>query len=135
MRQFIIASHHRMAEGLKDTLAFVTSRTEHVYAIAAYVDDALVLEDQIRELFGRFAPEDEVVVMTDLMSGSVNQKLYPYKNEHVHLIAGINLPAAIALLFLPEDRYLEAEDIRGVLAEARDQLVYINDCSGCEDEE
>lgn len=135
MRQFIIASHHRMAEGLKDTLAFVTSRTEHVHAIAAYVEDTLVLEDQIRELFKSFAPEDEVVVMTDLMAGSVNQKLYPYKNEHVHLIAGINLPAAIALLFLPEDRYLQAEDIRGVLAEAREQLVYINECSSCEDEE
>lgn len=135
MRHYIIASHHLLAEGMKDTLTFLTSMTEHVHAIAAYMDDGVQIEDQIQEIFDQVHPEDEVIIMTDMVSGSVNQKLFPRMGEHVHLISGVSLPAAMGLLFLPADRYVTAEDIHTVLDEARTQLVYVNECSSEDDEE
>ena len=47
MRRFVIASHHRMARGLKETLEFLTSRSD-IVDISAYVDER-DLDGQIRD--------------------------------------------------------------------------------------
>ena len=88
MRRYIIASHHLLAHGLKDTLNFLTSM-DGIIDISAYMDDT-DLPTQIKELFDSFDPEDEVVMMTDMLGGSVNQQFCPYVNDHRHLICGIN---------------------------------------------
>ena len=75
MRRYIIASHHLMAHGLADTLRFLTSR-EDIIDISAYIDDS-DLETMIRTAFESFDPEDEVVIMTDMLGGSVNQHSAP----------------------------------------------------------
>ena len=64
MRRYIIASHHLLAHGLKDTLNFLTSM-DGIIDISAYMDDT-DLPTQIKELFDSFDPEDEVVMMTDV---------------------------------------------------------------------
>ena len=68
MRRYIIASHHLLAHGLKDTLNFLTSM-DGIIDISAYMDDT-DLPTQIKELFDSFDPEDEVVMMTDMLGGS-----------------------------------------------------------------
>ena len=50
MRRYIIASHHLLAHGLKDTLNFLTSM-DGIIDISAYMDDT-DLPTQIKELFG-----------------------------------------------------------------------------------
>ena len=67
MRRYIIASHHLLANGLKDTLNFLTSM-DGIIDISAYMDDT-DLPTQIKELFDSFDPEDEVVMMTDMLGG------------------------------------------------------------------
>ena len=91
-RVIVIASHHRMADGLKETLNFITGGLTEVVSLSAYVDNRPV-EEEIDELMNGFADEDEVVVLTDLTSGSVNQKFFKYRNRpHTHIVSGINLP-------------------------------------------
>ena len=92
MRRFVIGSHHLLAHGLRDTLEFLTCK-ENIIDISAYVDDTDA-EEQIAQVFASIAPEDEVIIMTDMLGGSVNQKFCPYMTEHRHLISGINLPSA-----------------------------------------
>ncbi len=125
MRRFVIASHSRMARGLKDTLQFLTSRTDLI-DINAYVDES-DLEEQIRRVFDGFDPEDEVVIMTDMLGGSVNQKFCPLMGEHCHLICGINLPCALSLVLQPEDVPLTGEAIRAIVEESRSHLIYVNE--------
>lgn len=84
MRRFVIASHNLLARGLKDTLKFLTTRND-IIEISAYVEE-MDLEKQIQEVFEAFLPEDEVIIMTDMLGGSVNQSLCPYMNDHRHLI-------------------------------------------------
>ncbi len=125
MRRFVIASHHRMASGLKDTLQFLTSRAD-IVDISAYVDES-DLEEQIHRVFAGFGPQDEVVIMTDMLGGSVNQKFCPYMSGRCHLICGINLPCAISLVLQPEDVPLTGETIRSVVEESRTHLIYVNE--------
>ena len=78
MRRFIFASHHKLAYGLKDTVDFLTGATKIIYDINAYVDDETKdIDTVVAELFASFDDEDEVVVLVDMMGGSVYQKFYP----------------------------------------------------------
>ena len=125
MRRYIIASHHLLAHGLKDTLNFLTSM-DGIIDISAYMDDT-DLPTHIKELFDSFDPEDEVVMMTDMLGGSVNQQFCPYVNDHRHLICGINLPCALSLVLQPQDMPLTAETIRTIVEESRSHLIYVNE--------
>lgn len=125
MRRFVIASHHQMAFGLRDTLQFLTSR-ENITDISAYVDDER-LEDQVERVMASFGAEDEIVILTDMLGGSVNQHFCSYMSERCHLISGVNLPCALSLVLQPEDVPLTKETIRGIVEEARTHLVYVNE--------
>lgn len=133
MRRFIIASHERFASGLQKTLAFLSGR-EDIIALSAYTDGAPPLEQSIRETFAAFGKDDEVIVLTDLLQGSVNQKFYPYIGDHVHLICGVNVPCAVALALRPDDEPFAPEDIREIIAVAKSQILYVNEVADGADE-
>lgn len=132
MRKFVIGSHHRLAYGLKDTLEFLTCK-ENIIDISAYIDDSDV-EEQIARFFASFAPEDEVIIMTDMLGGSVNQKFCPYMAEHRHLISGINLPCALSLALQSEDTYLTGEQILQIVEESKNHLIYVNNYQAADDQ-
>lgn len=70
MRRFIFASHHYLAYGLKDTVDFLTNKAKTIYDINAYAEDKEQnLESRVKELFDTFDPQDEVIVLTDLLGG------------------------------------------------------------------
>ena len=71
MRRIVLASHHQMADGLKDTLQFL-SAMENVSAISAYIDETLI-EDQIDKLFNEFDEEDEIFILTDMVPLNVHR--------------------------------------------------------------
>lgn len=100
MRQIVLASHHGFAQGLADTLEFLGNKNiPHV--ICAYMDD-MPLTDTVENLFASFSPADEVLILTDIMQGSVNQAFVPYVGEHVFLVAGVNVALALELCLTDE---------------------------------
>lgn len=122
MRHVIIASHHRFAEGLLDTLEFIGG-VEGVTAISAYVDET-PLEDQVAEAFANVGPDDEVLVLTDIMQGSVNQAFAPYMGEHVFLVAGVNVALSLELTLDPTP--LTAERIEEAVLMAAQSMRLMN---------
>lgn len=136
MRRFIFASHHKLAYGLKDTVDFLTGATKIIYDINAYLDDEIKdIDTVVAELFASFDDEDEVVVLVDMMGGSVYQKFYPYMSEKVHVICGMNLPMALSLVLAPEDERLTSEKVEQVLMDCKNQLVYVNKMAASVDED
>lgn len=136
MRRFIFASHHKFAYGLKDTVDFLTGATKIIYDINAYLDDETKdIDTVVAELFASFDDEDEVVVLVDMMGGSVYQKFYPYMSEKVHVICGMNLPMALSLVLAPEDERLTSEKVEQVLMDCKNQLVYVNKMAASVDED
>lgn len=136
MRRFIFASHHKLAYGLKDTVDFLTGSTKTIYDINAYLDDETKdIDTVVAELFASFDDEDEVVVLVDMMGGSVYQKFYPYMSDKVHVICGMNLPMALSLVLAPEDERLTSEKVEQVLMDCKNQLVYVNKMAASVDED
>ena len=136
MRRFIFVSHHKLAYGLKDTVDFLTGATKTIYDINAYLDDETKdIDTVVAELFASFDDEDEVVVLVDMMGGSVYQKFYPYMSDKVHVICGMNLPMALSLVLVPEDECLTSEKVEQVLMDCKNQLVYVNKMAASVDED
>lgn len=129
------ASHHRMADGLKDTLEFISGGIQETIALSAYVDNRPV-EDAVEELMKGFAEEEEVIVLTDLTSGSVNQQFFKYRSRpHTHIVSGMNLPLAFQIAMEPKGEYITAERMREIVEESRQELRYINEIADDGDEE
>lgn len=134
MRKFIIASHHRFAAGLKDTVEFVTG-FKPIYDLSAYVDDEDI-GNQINQIMNHISTEDEVFIFTDMAGGSVTQKFWPFIAKNVHLICGMNLPLIMACALLDETP-LSAEEVSELVLESREQIIYLNQVDiedGCDDE-
>ena len=127
MRKIIIASHHKLAAGLKDTLDYILGGVDNVVDISAYIDNKPVNET-IDAVLEDLAASDEIIVFTDLLGGSVNQAFFSYlSRDHFHVITGVNLPVIMTIALQPNDTYLTDDMIQSAITEAREQLIYVND--------
>lgn len=131
MRHIIIASHHRFAAGLADTMEYI-GNVEGMDVICAYVDET-PLDRQVAEVFATYEPEDEVLILTDIMQGSVNQAFAPYVGEHVFLVAGVNVALALELAFAEEP--LTEAVIEAAIDMARSSICLMNTSQADVDEE
>lgn len=124
MNQFIIATHATFAGGLADVVRFFKADLENVQFINAYVETQ-EFEKELRAALEK-VKQDNVIVLTDIMGGSVNQvaarlmKEYSYK-----LVAGVNLPLLLDLVFFEEN--ITEEQIRTSVEAAKQQIIYVND--------
>ena len=76
------------------------------------------------ECFAKFDPDDEVLVLTDILQGSVNQAFAPYMGENTFLVAGANVACALELALSSEP--LTAPYIENVIEMARQSMRLMN---------
>lgn len=134
-RILILASHHNMAAGLRDSLNFVSGGEQETVALAAYVDNKPV-DAAVKELMAGLSDEDEAVILTDMTAGSVKQQFFPYINRpHTHLVSGMNLPLAFTIAMEPQDEYITADRMREIVEESRAEMKYCNDLAAEGDDE
>lgn len=127
MRKIIIASHHNLAKGMKDTVEYIMPDVGEITAITAYTTNSPV-DKEIREVFAGTTEEDEFIIFTDLLGGSVNQNFVKYLSRpNVHLIAGMNLPVIMSCLLSLGNEPLDPIRLRQELEEGRQQIIYVND--------
>ena len=127
MRKIIVASHHRLASGVKDTINYIVPNTFDIIAISAYIDN-VPIEAEAQKAIGEVNDEDEVLIFTDLLGGSVNQAFVPYlSNENIHVIAGVNIPVMLTLLLSLNDEKITKQQIELAISEGQNQIVYVND--------
>ena len=131
MRHVILASHHRFAEGLRDTIEFIGG-VENMRVVCAYVDET-PLDQLVAEAFAPVGEGDEVLVLTDILQGSVNQAFVPYVSEHVFLVSGVNVACCLELILSGEPLTVEA--VEETLERARAAMVLANTYSAEVDEE
>ena len=126
-RVLIIASHHKFADGLKDTLNFISGGIQEPVALSAYVDNQPV-EAAVDALMNQYSEEDELVILTDLTSGSVNQQFFRFRSRpHTHIVSGMNLPIALQVAMEPQDTYISAERMHQMVEEAKEDMKYVNE--------
>lgn len=138
MRRLVVASHGHFAGGLAHTLKLIAGQSTEVYPLNAY-DTNTPIGDEVNTLLSRFDAHDEIVVLTDLLGGSVNQEFARVAKHRpgMVVISGANVPLAVGIAMLPTDSPLDGETIRGCIAEAKEGIVYVNDVQtslGADDE-
>ena len=128
MRKIILASHHLMAEGLKDTLQYIVSSLDHIEAVCAYMDNVPV-EQQLKNAIGVIDKNDEYIIFTDMLGGSVNQEAIKYlQYPNVYIITGMSLPIVLSVV-LSLSKYDKVDEtvIRSAIEDAKQQTVFVND--------
>lgn len=132
IRKFLIATHGSFSAGVKSSLDMILGKTDNVFLIQAYVNGNMSFEKEIEELFGQLEENEELIIFSDILGGSVTNQLLPYAiKPNVHLLSGFNLPLLIDVLLA--DVNTPAEDvITEALANAKAQMVYVNELLNAE---
>jgi fructoselysine/glucoselysine PTS system EIIA component len=126
MRKFLIAAHGSFSSGIKSSLEIIIGKVENVSIIDAYVDGNKSIEDELNKILTNVQVNDELVVFSDLMGGSItNQILRHGLRENVHVVSGMNLPLLIDIILADPDMPV-TEVIESAISIARDQVVYVN---------
>ena len=102
MRHILIATHGRIASGLKSALKLFLNKADDITVIDAYVGEADENYERDLELFlGEMQEGDEAYIFTDIKAGSVNQKVMAVLDgfdKRTVLVTNINLPLLVGLL-------------------------------------
>lgn len=128
MRRILIISHGPLAKGALESLRIFTPTLENVEAISAYTEECPDPKPLVEEFFKKASSEDQIIVFSDIVFGSVNQLIFPYlKRESTYVFSGFNFPMLLQVIALSPDAS-EAE-IRNLLSEGRQGIVYMNEYS------
>ncbi len=114
MRKFLIASHGRVASGIKSAVGILTHDDSAITAVDCYLDES-DFTPQIQEFLDSVQEGDEAVVFTDLLGGSVCNKvtqMYPERYGVIH-VTGVNLITVLGCLL--SDEPLTPEVVDGVV--------------------
>lgn len=123
MKEILIATHGKMASGIRYTAEMIAGKAEGITTIDAYVTPEDNVEQQMEAYFQEHE-KDRVIVFTDLMGGSVNQKLMKYADRpNVTLITGTNLPVLIQVMLADED--VDETELQEYIDDARQELQMI----------
>lgn len=124
MRQILIATHGKMASGIRYTAEMIVGKSTEITTIDAYVNQEDDIETQFRDYFEAHQ-NDRIFVFTDLKGGSVNQKLMGYAEaDNVTLITGTNLAVLIQIMLADEN--ITNQEIEEYVEDARQELQLIS---------
>lgn len=124
MKQILIAAHGKMASGIRYTLELIAGKMTGITTLDAYVNPEEDVEKILEDFFEGHR-EDRIFVFTDLMGGSVNQKVMRYANRPgVTVITGTNLPILLQVALGGED--LSEEELAECVEAARQELQIVS---------
>jgi fructoselysine and glucoselysine-specific PTS system IIA component len=126
MIRFVLASHGTFANGIYNALKIIMGEQQNISTLCAYVDEKADLKKQVSSIIDELSIEDELIVITDIFGGSVNNEFMNYTSrENIHLIAGLNLPLLIELVSRQQEENIPSL-INEVLKCSRDSIQYCN---------
>lgn len=131
MRRYVIATHGQMADGLRSTVEIIAGEQENLTCICAYTEKCPDPMPEFQKIIEQY-PEDEIVIMTDLFGGSVNnQALSLTEDPKVHVVTGISLALVIGILMSDEDENTP-DVIRSAIEEAKGAMMYCEHMAAAE---
>lgn len=131
MRHFIISSHSHLAEGMVSALELIVGKIDNLSFYNAYTEEETGDNEHFKEKIMReinsIPKEDDIIIMTDMFGGSVNNELLDLcKIENCHLVTGMNLLLVIGLCLGSEEEPIN-EQIHRLVEEAKTGIIYCNE--------
>ena len=124
MKQILIATHGKMASGIRYTAELIVGKMDEITTIDAYVTPEDNVEKKFEEYFAQHE-NDRIFVFTDLMGGSVNEKLLGYsEKENITEMTGTNLRVLMQVMMADDD--VTEEEIQEFIDDAREELQVVD---------
>ena len=125
MKKMILASHGRMASGLKDSMEMVVGNVNDLLCFGLMPgEDPGELTEKVEKLV-KEEPGTQFLILVDIRGGSVSNslsRLSAYGN--VRIINGMNMALAIGMYLT--DGILNDQEIGDLIEEARDGLAMVD---------
>ena len=100
MLKLFLSSHGHMASGMKSSIEIFCGQNNNLTVFDAYVDEKNLTE-QLDAFYKTVKDDDQVILLSDLYGGSVNQQMYLYLTKpNTMLVAGVNLACVLELTSL-----------------------------------
>lgn len=122
--RIVVATHGRFAEGILNSFEMIVGGRGDIEALGAYLDP----EVDYARTFRRLVSEHDysarpLVVVTDLLGGSVNNEFMQLKAEYpFFLVAGLSLALLMGLALYPGR--IDEGALRELVAQSRECVVF-----------
>ena len=124
MTKFFLSSHGHLASGLASSLDILLGSHDRVTVFDAYVDERS-LNNALDAFYETVAPDDQVILLSDMFGSSVNNTMYTYlARPNTMLIAGVNLALVIGLVIL--DGEISRETLEEIVSQSREALQIVD---------
>ena len=121
MRHIVLASHGDLAAGMKSSVELIAGAQPGLATVCAYTEECPTAAEPLAVLVKGLAEGDELIIVTDVLGGSVNNEASQFVNAPgVYVVTGMNL--AFVLSLVVDAGTPTAELIGESVAEAREQL-------------
>jgi mannose/fructose-specific phosphotransferase system component IIA len=98
MRRVIIATHGKLASGYRDSIEMICGQKDQISYMCFYAENT-DYDDEIKKYIESLSADDEVLICTDMFSGSVSQKFLPFlEKPNIFMVTGINLPFVLEMV-------------------------------------
>lgn len=125
MKKILIMTHGELASGFAHTFKMIVGDIADVEALSAYTTLGYDLEKEIKKVMDALSEDDELLVVTDLYGGSVNNEwMMHLSDKRIHLVAGINLAFLVEVCCAGD---FTEESINLALENARKNMTYCNE--------
>ena len=122
MVKFLLASHGKMASGMKMSLDILLGHSENVSVYDAYVDDTNITEE-FDKFFASVSYDEQVMMLADMFGGSVSNMMYTrLTRPNTFLVSGVNLALVLELVALSACGDFTKESLETTIANSRDAL-------------
>ena len=119
--KILVIGHGRFAEGVKSAAQIIVGDLSEVTFMNTYVDD---IDFHVELEY--FSNNTNILVLTDLFGGSVNQAIMQYiTKENIEIITGVNIPLVLEILL--SNITGKNLDIREIVSNAKEQIMFVND--------
>ncbi len=127
MRKILVATHGNYAKGAISSLSIITGQEGNITCINAYTESKNINE-AIDAYFEEVNEDDQVIILTDIFGGSVNQAAMNYlKKENIFLITGFNLALLLEISMLDAEEPIDENKLREIVNNSKTQIIYVND--------
>lgn len=109
MYEIILTTHGPMAEGMKESLAMFTEKTEHVHTLCLDASGIHTFEQKADALIKQVKDSDTLILCDIGFATPFNvfAKQIDKFTKQVEIIAGINMPGLLEAVILQENANLE----------------------------
>lgn len=117
--KIFLSSHGHLASGIKSSLDILLGNSDKLTVFDAYVDETN-LTTVLDAFYANVGNDEQVILLSDLYGGSVNQQMALYTNKpNTTLIAGVNLALVLELVVAQD---LTKDQIEEIVEQSRSMM-------------